>query len=52
MSRKSFGDILGQSEVNGAVFVVPLQVDATEYFTIFVNGDIIIDNSGKGAKRH
>jgi hypothetical protein len=41
-SRKSFGDILGHSEVNGAVFVVPLQVDATEYFTIFVNGDIIM----------
>jgi hypothetical protein len=41
-SRKSFGDILGQSEVNGAVFVVPLQVDATEYFTIFVDGDIVM----------
>jgi hypothetical protein len=41
-SCKSFGDRLGHSEVNGAVFVVPLQVDATEYFTIFVDGDIIM----------
>ncbi len=40
--HKGFGDIMGHGEVNGLVLVIPIQMDATEDFTIAVYGYIVV----------
>ena len=39
---KGFGDVVGHGEFDGAVLVIPVQMDATENFAFMVNGDIIM----------
>ena len=41
-SCKGFGDILGHGEVDGAVLVIPIQMDATEDFAIAVDCYIVV----------
>jgi hypothetical protein len=41
-SCKRFGDIFGHGEVKGVVFVIPMEVGTTEYFAIFVDGDVVM----------
>ena len=37
-----FRDVVGHGEVNGALLIVPEQVDATEDLAMLVDGDIIV----------
>ena len=39
---KGFGDVVWHGEFDGAVLVIPVQMDATENFAFMVNGDIIM----------
>ena len=41
---KCFGHIVGHGEIDGSIFVVPLQVDAAEDSAVAVNGEVIVLN--------